>query len=135
MYSFETNIRVLYADTDKMGFVYYGNYPRYYEIARVEAFRSLGYPYVEMENEGVGMPVLDMSVKYHKPAKYDDLLTVKVTVPEMPRARILFQYEVTNEAKVLINTGTTTLAFMQLSTGRPVKMPERLQIALSPYFS
>ncbi|MBC6401417.1 MAG: acyl-CoA thioesterase [Ekhidna sp.] len=134
MYSFETQLRVCYADTDKMGFVYYGNYPKYYEIARVEAFRALDYPYKEMENEGVGMPVLEMFIKYHKPAKYDDLLTVKVTVPKMPRARIKFQYEVTNETGKLINTGETLLAFMRLDTGRPSKMPERLKNAIAPFF-
>jgi len=134
MYSFETQIRIRYADTDKMGFAYYGNYPTYYEVARVEAFRALNYPYREMENEGVGMPVLDLSIKYHRPAKYDDLLTVKVIVPEMPRARIKFIYEVTNEHGELINTGETILAFMHLETGRPVKMPERLKSAIAPFF-
>lgn len=134
MYSHETQIRIRYADTDKMGFAYYGNYPKFYEIGRVEAFRSLDYPYKEMEDGGVGMPVLDITIKYHKPAKYDDLLTVKVIVPEMPRARIKFLYEITNEAGDLINTGETILAFMQLETGRPVKMPERMKNALTPYF-
>lgn len=134
MYSFETQIRIRYADTDKMGFAYYGNYPKFYEIARVEAFRALDYPYKEMEDGGVGMPVLDMVIKYHKPAKYDDLLTIKVIVPEMPRARIKFLYEITNEEGELINTGETILAFMQLETGRPVKMPERLKAAIAPFF-
>ena len=134
MYSFETPIRVRYADTDKMGFAYYGNYPKYYEVARVEAFRALKFPYKEMEGSGVGMPVLDLSIKYHRPAKYDDLLTVKVIVSEMPRARIKFLYEVTNESGELINTGETTLAFMHLETGRPVKMPERLKNAIAPFF-
>ena len=134
MYSFETHMRVRYADTDKMGFAYYGNYPKYYEVARVEAFRALKFPYRQMEDGGVGMPVLDLSIKYHRPAKYDDLLTVKVIVPEMPRARIKFLYEVTNESDELINTGETTLAFMHLETGRPVKMPERLKNAISPFF-
>ena len=134
MYNFETQVRIRYADTDKMGFAYYGNYPKFYEIARVEAFRALNYPYKEMEDSGVGMPVLDMAIKYHKPAKYDDLLTVKVIVPEMPRARIKFVYEVRNEAGELINTGETILAFMQLGSGRPVKMPERLKNAIAPFF-
>jgi len=135
MYTFETQIRVRYADTDKMGFAYYGNYPTYYEVARVEAFRALDYPYKEMEDGGVGMPVLDLSIKYHRPAKYDDLLTVKVEVPEMPRARILFKYEVTNQKGELLNTGETVLAFMHLKSGRPVKMPERLKNAIAPYFN
>ena len=134
MYTFETQLRVCYADTDKMGFAYYGNYPKYYEIARVEAFRALDYPYKEMEDSGVGMPVLDLLIKYHKPAKYDDLLTIKVSIPEMPRARIKFEYKVINEACELINTGETVLAFMHLNTGKPVKMPERLKNAITPFF-
>ncbi|MEM0939869.1 MAG: thioesterase family protein [Bacteroidota bacterium] len=135
MYSFEIKIRVRYADTDKMGFAYYGNYPKYYEIARVEAFRSLHYPYKEMEDGGIGMPVLDLSIQYHHPAKYDDLLTVKVVVPEMPRARIRFLYEISNETSELINSGETTLAFMHLETGKPVKMPEKLKNAIAPFFN
>ncbi len=134
MYTHETQVRVRYADTDKMGFCYYGNYPKFYEIARVEAFRTLGYPYKEMEGSGVGMPVLDMSIKYHGPAKYDDLLTLKLIIPEMPRARILFQYEIRNEEDKLINTGETTLAFMNMETGRPVKMPERLHDLVAQFF-
>lgn len=134
MYIHENQIRVRYAETDKMGFVYYGNYPAYYEVARVEAFRALDFPYKEMEDEGVGMPVLDMSIKYHGPGKYDDLLTVKLIVPEMPRARIRFLYEIRNESGDLINTGETILAFMNMETGRPVKMPERLKNSIAPFF-
>ncbi|MEM9895797.1 MAG: thioesterase family protein [Bacteroidota bacterium] len=134
MYSHETTIRVRYADTDKMGFCYYGNYPKYYEIARVEGFRSLGFPYKEMEENGVGMPVLDLKITYHKPAKYDDLLTVKMVIAEMPRARIKFDYEIVNEGGSLLNEGVTTLAFMDLETGRPVKMPERLKKCIAPFF-
>lgn len=135
MYTHEIQLRVRYADTDKMGFCYYGNYPKFYEIARVESFRTIGYPYKEMEDSGVGMPVLDLNIKYHAPAKYDDLLTIKLIIPQEPRARILFQYEIRNEEGKLLNTGETTLAFMNMETGRPVKMPQRMQDLLSPYFS
>ncbi|GAB4240708.1 MAG: thioesterase family protein [Ekhidna sp.] len=135
MYTHETKLRVRYADTDKMGFAYYGNYPAFYEVARVEAFRALDYPYSKMEDGGVGMPVLNMSITYHGPAKYDDLLTIKVIVPEMPRARIKFVYEITNEDGKLINTGETILAFMNMETGRPVKMPDGLKNAIAPFFS
>ena len=134
MYIHENKIRVRYAETDKMGFVYYGNYPAYYEVARVEAFRALNFPYKEMEDEGVGMPVLDLSIKYHRPGKYDDLLTIKLIVPEMPRARIKFLYEIRNETDELVNTGETILAFMNMETGRPVKMPERLKNSMLPFF-
>jgi acyl-CoA thioester hydrolase len=135
MYTHEIQLRVRYSDTDKMGFCYYGNYPKFYEIARVESFRSMGYPYKEMEEGGVGMPVLDMSIKYHAPAKYDDLLTIKLIIPEAPRARVLFRYEIRNEEGILLNTGETTLAFMNMETGRPVKMPQRMKDLMAPYFS
>lgn len=134
MYTHETKVRVRYAETDKMGFVYYGNYPAYYEVARVEGFRALGFPYKEMEDQGVGMPVLTMSINYHGPAKYDDLLTLKLIIPEMPRARMKFQYEIRNEEGKLVNTGETVLAFMNMETGRPVKMPARMAELISPYF-
>lgn len=135
MYTHDTQIRVRYADTDKMGFCYYGNYPKFYEIARVESFRALDFSYKEMEDAGVGMPVLDMQIKYHGPAKYDELLTIKLIVAEMPRARITFKYEIRNEEDKLINTGETTLAFMNMESGRPVKMPIKLQKLMAPYFS
>ncbi|MEO1253796.1 MAG: thioesterase family protein [Bacteroidota bacterium] len=135
MYIHEIQLRVRYADTDKMGFAYYGNYPRYYEIARVESFRALGFPYKEMEDTGIGMPVLDLSIKYHAPAKYDDLLSIRLVIPEMPRARMKFLYEVRNEEEKLINTGETILAFMNMQNGRPVKMPERMRLSIAPFFT
>ena len=134
MYSHESQIRVRYAETDKMGFVYYGNYPMYFEVARVEAFRALDFPYKEMEDSGVGMPVLDLHINYHRPGKYDDLLTIKLTIPDKPRARVRFVYEITNEEGTLICTGETTLAFMNMETGRPVRMPERMIKCIAPFF-
>ncbi|MEP0368666.1 MAG: thioesterase family protein [Cyclobacteriaceae bacterium] len=134
MYKYETKIRVRYAETDQMGFVYYGNYPAYYEVARVECLRNLGYSYKEMEASGIGMPVLDLAIKYAAPAKYDDLLTITVSIPEMPRARIKFLYEVTNDAGKLINTGETTLVFMNMVSGRPVKMPQIMHDLFKPYY-
>ncbi len=134
MYQQDIEIRVRYAETDQMGFVYYGNYATYFEVARVEAFRKLGYPYKEMEASGIGMPVLDLQIKYLSPAKYDDLLNIRLTIPEMPRARIIFQYEVTNQDGKLINKGETTLAFMKMDSGRPVKMPQKMVDLIKPYF-
>lgn len=135
MYHHEVQIRVRYGETDQMGYVYYGNYALYYEVARVEAFRNLGYPYKKLEEAGVGMPVLSMQIKYHHPARYDDLLTVKVTIPEQPRARIIFQYEVTNQDGKLINKAETELVFMKMDTGRPTRIPEVMASLLEPHFS
>jgi acyl-CoA thioester hydrolase len=135
MYSAETQIRVRYAETDKMGYVYYGNYAMYYEVARVEALRKLGLVYRELEDLGILMPVIESRFRYLKPAVYDELLTIKVTIPKLPGAKIIFTYEITNEAEELINTGETTLVFIDKTTSRPKRMPEVLERLFSPFFS
>ncbi len=124
MFSSETNLRVRYAETDQMGFVYYGNYPQYYEVGRAEAMRQLGTTYREMEERGVVMPIVDMHLKYIRPARYDDLLTVKTTVPELPGSRMHFDYEIYNEEGTLLNKGYTVLAFLKKETYRPCAAPE-----------
>ncbi|KAB7733060.1 YbgC/FadM family acyl-CoA thioesterase [Rudanella paleaurantiibacter] len=130
-----SDIRVRYADTDQMGYVYYGNYARFYEIGRVEALRSLGFHYKEMEESGVMMPVYENHSRYLQPARYDDLLSVTVTIPSLPKARIVFQYAIRNEAGLLLNTGETTLVFQRRDTGRLCAAPEPLLQALKPFFS
>ena len=122
----ETKIRVRYGETDKMGYVYYGNYPLYFEVARTEMIRSLGFPYTRLEAEGVMMPVKSMSIKYIRPAFYDDELTVKIFVKELPVNNIRFQYEVYNENKKLCTIGETVLVFVNQETMKPVKIPEEL---------
>lgn len=134
MYQHQVQIRVRYAETDQMGYVYYGNYAMYYEVARVEAFRQLGFPYKDLEAMGVGMPVLSLNIQYHQPARYDDLLTVTVSIPEQPRARIRFHYEVVNQDGLKINSGETELVFINMATGRPVRMPEQLAGLIAPHF-
>ena len=134
MYVAETQIRVRYAETDKMGYVYYGNYAMYYEVARVEALRQLGFIYRELEEMGIMMPVIESKFRYLKPAVYDELLTLKVTIPQLPGAKIIFTYEITNEAGGLINTGETTLVFIDVDSGRPKRMPEVLQKLFTPFF-
>lgn len=120
---FSTQLRVRYAETDQMGFVYYGNYPQYYEVARAEAMRHLGMTYKEMEENGVVMPIATMHIKYIRPARYDDLLTIKTIVPEMPSSRMHFDYEIYNENGDLLNKGTTVLAFLNKHSGRPCPAP------------
>ena len=134
MYHTEVKIRVRYGETDQMGYVYYGNYASYYEVARVESFRELGLSYKKLEESGVMMPVLELKTKYLQPAKYDDLLTIKVAIPEMPRLKIKYEYKVFNEAGTLLNTGETTLVFINMSTGKPVRIPERMAELLSGYY-
>ena len=136
MYTYTTPpFRVRYADTDQMGYVYYGNYARFYEIGRVEALRELGFSYKELEASGVMMPVYENTSRYHKPARYDDLLTVAVSIPALPRARIVFEYAIHNQANELLHTGQTTLVFQRAQTGRLCAAPAGLLARLKPFFS
>ncbi len=135
MYTFETKIRVRYSETDQMGYVYYGNYGAYYEVARVEALRALGVTYKELEKQGILMPVLENYSKYIRPAMYDDLLLIRVVVKDLPDTRIRFEYEVYNEAEKLINLGHTTLVFVNANDNKPVHIPNFLVDILKPYFN
>jgi len=130
----EIKIRVRYAETDQMGYVYYGNYATYYEVARVESLRIIGFSYKLLEEQGVMMPVVENKSKYIRPAKYDDLLTIKVYIKELPSERITFEYEIYNEQEKLINLGETILAFVNIRSRRSCKAPESIMTLLKPFF-
>lgn len=134
MFHYETGIRVRYAETDKMGFVYYGNYAAYYEVARVEALRSLGITYKSMEENGIILPVLENYSKYILPARYDDEIRISVMIRETPGTRIRFDYELFNQDNKLINLGYTILVFVDLKTGRPMEIPAFITEILKPFF-
>lgn len=135
MYVHETQYRVTYGDTDQMKYVYYGHYARLFEIGRVEAMRALGFSYRQFEAEGVMMPVLDLHCNYLKPAFYDEMLTIRTTVTELPGVRIHFVYDIFNEAGEHIHQGNTTLVFVQMSNNRPCRIPAHFAAALQPFFS
>ncbi|MHC2992909.1 thioesterase [Pontibacter sp. HJ8] len=136
MFESEVQIRVRYAETDQMGYVYYGNYAAYYEVARTEVFRKLGIHYKEMEATGTMMPVLELKCKYIRPAKYDDLLTIRLQVKHKPHGtRIKFEYEVYNEEQTLLNIGETTMVFVDMKSGRPTAIPELIHRKLDAYYS
>ncbi len=134
MYTFETSIRVRYGETDQMGYVYYGNYPLYYEVGRTEMLRSVGLSYRAMEEEGILLPVRSLSIKYIEPARYDDLLNLRVLLKDLPAARIHFFYELYNEQNVLLNTGETMLVFVDAKTRKPRRAPDILTKELEKYF-
>lgn len=134
MFSYSHKLRVRYSETDQMGYAYYGNYPAYYEAARVEALRSIGLPYQELERDGILLPVLENWSKYLKPALYDEELTVKVMVKSLPGVRFVFDYEIFNEAGDLLHMGKTTLVFVNQETRRPMNPPSHLIDKLKPYF-
>ena len=134
MFTSSTNLRVRYAETDKMGYVYYGNYATYFEVGRVEGLRSLGFSYKQIEDEGIMLPVLDFQIKYFKPAFYDDLLTIKTTITEIKGARIHFEYETLNEKNELLNKGATTLVFINIATSKPCAAPDWFLEKSKKYF-
>ena len=123
MYSFETRLRVRYAETDQMSFVYYGVYTEYYEVGRVELLRSLGISYKELEEMGFSLPVVNLNINYKKPAFYDDEIVIKTSVKKMPSAKIKFYYEIFNHYGDLLNTGEVTLVFINQATGKPCLPP------------
>ncbi len=131
MITTETRVRVRYADTDNMGVVYYANYAVFFEVGRTEMFRELGVPYSKMEEEGIALPVADLHVSYKRSARYDDLLTIKTTIKEMPTAKVVFNYEIFNQNDELLCTGETTLVFVNMQTGRPTRMPQTVADALA----
>jgi acyl-CoA thioester hydrolase len=134
MYRTETHIRVRYAETDQMRYVYYGNYAMYYEVARVESLRQLGLTYRELEEMGIIMPVLENHSWFMAPALYDELLKIVVIIPEKPTVRIRFHCEIFNEQGKLIHRGETLLAFVNQKTGKPCRPPEPFERVLAPYF-
>lgn len=134
---FETSfqIRVRYADTDQMNMVYHGNYVQYFEVGRTESIRHLGFTYKDMEAMGVIMPVVEWHAKFIRPAHYDDLLTIKTILKELPGDhRVEFLQEVYNEKGKLLTTGKAVLYFIDAKTKTKTNMPEQLRSKLVPYF-
>ncbi|WP_445735543.1 acyl-CoA thioesterase [Mariniflexile sp.] len=120
----EIQIRVRYGETDQMGVVYHGNYPLYLEMGRIEWLRKLGISYKTMEENGIMLPVISLSINYKKSAVYDDVINVKTQLKNMPTAKIEFNYEITNEKGELLTVASTTLVFIDMKTNRPVKAPQ-----------
>ncbi len=134
MYVSETSIRVRYGETDQMGYVYYGHYAMYYEVARVESLRQLGMTYKELEAMGVIMPVLENHSKYIAPARYDDLLRIVTTLREKPGVKIRFEYEIFNAQNSLLHKGETLLVFIDKKTNKPCRPPAAMQAVLAKFF-
>ena len=125
-----THIRVIYGDTDQMGVVYYANYLRYFEAGRNEFIRAKGLRYRDFEQElRLMLPVVEANVQYHKPARYDDLLTVEIALTEARRASARFGYRIVRDGEVLV-TGHTVHACVD-PEGRVQRMPRELLDRLS----
>ncbi len=130
----EIKLRVRYGETDQMGYVYYGNYAQFFEVGRVEWLRNLGVSYKNLEESGVMLPVLKLTINFLKPAKYDDLLTVITTLKKKPLVKIEFDFEIFNENQELLTTGYTSLVFIDMKKNRPTKAPKTLLDQIYTYF-
>ena len=128
-----TPYRVLYADTDMMGVVYYGNYGRLFEKGRTEMIREMGLPYIEMEKQGIVMPVYSVESKYRNTLDYDELIIIETTVKELPAARMEFFHKIYKEDGTLAHEAKVVLVFLNMKTNRPVRAPEILVNLLDNY--
>ncbi|HSN49210.1 MAG TPA: thioesterase family protein [Flavobacterium sp.] len=126
----QVQIRVRYSETDQMGVVYHGNYAPYFEIGRVEWLRNKGISYKWMEENGIMLPVVSLTMNYRKPARYDELLTLKTILKNKTSVKIEFDYELYNESDELLTTGNSVLVFVDMKTGRPVAPPEYITAIL-----
>ena len=136
MYQYTTQIRVRYAETDQMGVVYYGNYAQYFEVGRVETIRSLGMSYKALEDMGVMLPVVEMNIKYLRPAQYDDVLNIQSTINELPEKHIIqFHQDIYNEAGKMITSGVVRLYFLDKESRKSVDIPKELYEKLAVFFN
>lgn len=134
MYKHFSKLRVRYSETDKMGYVYYGNYAQYFEVARVEALRELGLSYKELEENGLMLPVLSYSINYLKPAFYDSLLTIECSLIEMPKTRLKFEFKTMDEKGGVLNNASVVLVFVDMKKNKPILAPDYFIEKLQPFF-
>jgi acyl-CoA thioester hydrolase len=122
--------RVIYGDTDKMGVVYYANYLRWFEKGRSELLRQLGLPYLEIEARGFQFPVVEVTCRYHNPARYDDAIAIETQLTKLKRATLSFSYTIyKNDEKDLVAEGETKHACVS-ATGRIARVPRELAVRL-----
>ena len=126
-------IRVRYAETDKMGYCYYGNYASFLEIGRVESLRSLGISYKSLEDNGIMLPVSEFQIKYFSPAYYDDMLLIETKITAIKGVRIYFDYFIYNDNQKLVASAMTSLVFIDSITKKPVAPPKELLSIIQSY--
>lgn len=127
MIAYRTQIfRIRYTETDQMGFAHHSHYLNYFEMARIEWLNSIGFSYAELEQSGVVMPVVSANINFKSPAFFDDPLRIKLTIEKIPRASIKIDYIIFDESEKEIANGSTTLAFLNRETNRPIRCPQRL---------
>jgi len=122
----EIQVRVRYSETDQMGVVYHGSYIPYFEMGRVEWLRNKGVSYKSLEESGIALPIVSMTLNYKKPARYDDLLTIKTKFKKYGSVKIEFDCEIWGEENDLLTTAHFILVFVNMKTGRPMVPPAEI---------
>jgi acyl-CoA thioester hydrolase len=130
----ETKIRVRYGETDRMGYLHHGTYALYFESGRTELLRQLGITYKQMEDDGVLLPLSNLTIHFLLPAYYDDELVVKTILKKLPSVRLEFEYDIRNVNDNIICKASTTLVFVSAQTRKPIRMPDYFYQIIKPYF-
>ena len=124
MKSFNSYVKVRYAETDQMGVVHHGNYAQYFEIARIEWLNDLGISYANIEKEGVMLPVFELNIKYHKPLHFSEKLKIVTQLRDIPNVKIIFDYQIFDEGENLTTSASSVLVFMDVKTKKPIRCPQ-----------
>jgi acyl-CoA thioester hydrolase len=125
-----SRIRVRYAETDQMGVAWHGNYLAWFEVGRTDLLRGLGLSYRELEAQGLRLPVVELSARFTRPARYDDVLEIRTRLASLGGARLAFEYEVVRDGtQETLATGNTTHASVD-PEGRPRRLPGELRSRL-----
>ena len=133
MDTFDYEYRVRYSDTDKLGVSYYANYLVWFEAARTEYFRTLGFPYTECEKKGYFLPVVEAKAHYFSPSTYDDLLLIRTSVSNIGRTSIRFEYHVINKVtQKMLASGYTVHVFVDKEL-KPTRIPDEVKKIVSPF--
>ena len=122
----QIQVRVRYSETDQMSVVYHGNYVPYFEMGRVEWLRNKGISYKSMEESGIALPIVSMTINYKKPARYDDLLTVITKFKGQSSVKVEFDCEIRNENDELLTTAHFLLVFVDVKLGKAIQPPQYL---------
>lgn len=127
-------LRTRYGEVDKMGYVYHVNYVTYYHQARNELLRKLGLDEIQLEKNQIILPVISFDIKYKKPTHFDELITIKTMIKEMPKVRFSFEFEIRNEQNILLNTAKTTVVFVDSESRLPINIPRFIEDKLKAKF-
>ena len=128
---YNSEVRVRYSETDQMSYAYYGNYLTWFEVARTDYLRDLGFSYKELEEKGLRLAVMECKIRYYSPAHYDDLLTIETKVIRAKRLKVEFEYKIYNSRGDFLAEGSTLLGSID-ENGEPNPLPQEIIELITP---